>query len=54
MVWNQILGVLSMLVGFFFMFVFPDWEILQPKAFTKTGMIIGLFFILLGVYLFRS
>jgi hypothetical protein len=54
MVWNQILGVLSMIVGFFFMFGVPDVEKFQPKGFSRTGIVVGIFFIVLGIYLFRS
>jgi len=53
MIVEKILGVISILAGFFFIFLFPDWTPFQPKSFTKTGIIIGIFLLLLGIYLIR-
>jgi len=51
MVIEKILGVLSILGGIFFLFFFPDWKQFQPDFFTKTGILIGILLLLLGIYL---
>jgi len=49
----KILGGLSILAGFFFVFLFPDWKEFQTDQFTLTGIGLGIFLILLGIYLLR-
>lgn len=53
MVIEKILGAISILAGIFFLFFFPDWKQFQPEFFTKTGIVIGIFLLLLGIYLIR-
>jgi hypothetical protein len=54
MVVTKIIGGLLVIGGLLFVIVFPDIAVYQSKAFSKTGIIIGVFLILLGIYLLRS
>lgn len=54
MIIEKILGGISILAGFFFIFFFSDWATpLQSASFIKTAIIIGIFLLLLGIYLIR-
>jgi len=46
-------GVLSILAGIFFLFMFADMPRFQLAGFYKLAAILGAFFILLGIYLLR-
>jgi len=49
----KIFGSLSILAGIFFVFMFSDMPGFQPGGFSKTAIILGIFFFLLGIYLLR-
>ena len=51
MVLSQILGILSILFGLFLIFGVPDRRQFQPEGMAKTSILIGMFFIILGIYL---
>jgi len=51
MVLYKIIGGLSVLFGLFLMFGFPVASEYQPEAMGKTAIVIGIFFVILGVYL---
>ena len=54
MIMEKLLGILSILAGIFFTFFFSDWAMpIQPGPFRKTALIIGIFLLLLGIYLLR-
>jgi len=53
MVIMKIFGALSILAGIFFLVFFPDWKQFQPSSFTNTAIVIGIFLLLLGIYLIR-
>lgn len=53
MVLLKILGALSIFVGLGFIFGFPDMIRYQHTYHTNVGMILGIFFVLFGIYLIR-
>ena len=52
MVIFKILGALSVLFGVFLIFGFPGRQEEQWFAMSRTAIVLGIFFILLGIYLF--
>jgi len=53
MILTRLLGVGCILFGFFMVVYFPDTEDVQPPNMGWTGVLIGIFSILLGIYLLR-
>jgi hypothetical protein len=53
MIIEKILGALSIVFGFFMIFFFPDLPIWQTSGFWKLAIILGVIFILAGIYLIR-
>jgi hypothetical protein len=51
MVLGKITGGGLILIGLAFIFVFPFGQKWQPTQFTKLGIFIGIFLVLLGIYL---
>lgn len=51
MVVGKITGGILILVGLAFVFVFPAGGKWQPNQFTTLGILIGIFLILLGIYM---
>ena len=51
MVVFKILGGLSVLFGLFLMFGVPAAEEYQPAGMARASILIGIFFIILGIYL---
>ena len=51
MVLGKITGGVLIFVGLAFVFVFPSGQKWQPKQFTTLGILIGIFLILLGIYM---
>lgn len=51
MVLYKILGGLSILFGLFLMFGVPAAREYQPFGMSRTAILIGIFFVILGVYL---
>jgi len=51
---GKILGALSIVGGFFFIFLFPSWKQYEWEPFTKLAIMLGIFLILLGIYLLMS
>jgi len=53
MILAKLFGVGCILFGFFMVVYFPDTEHLQTPAMGWTGVLIGIFSILLGIYLLK-
>jgi len=53
MILTKLFGVGCILFGFFMVVYFPDTEDAQPPAMGWTGVLIGIFSILLGIYLLK-
>jgi len=51
MVLGKIVGGGLIFVGLAFIFVFPFGQKWQPSQFTRLAILIGIFLILLGIYL---
>ncbi|MBI4010122.1 MAG: hypothetical protein HY361_02930 [Candidatus Aenigmarchaeota archaeon] len=51
MVLFKIIGGLSVVFGLFLMFGVPAAGEYQPPAMSKTAILIGIFFVILGIYL---
>ncbi|MEM7821297.1 MAG: hypothetical protein QXX38_00545 [Candidatus Aenigmatarchaeota archaeon] len=49
----KIFGAILILFGFFLIFLFPEWKEFEYKPFTRLALLIGIFFILFGIYLLR-
>ncbi len=49
----KIIGGACILTGIFFIIFFPETKQFEFIQFTKTAIIIGIFLILLGIYLIR-
>jgi len=50
---TKIFGAVSILLGAFFLFIFPENIKFQPKFFTNLAIILGIFLILFGIYLLK-
>jgi len=48
---TKALGLLLILGGVFLMFFFPDIEEFQPHTMSKTGIVLGIIFIIAGIWL---
>ena len=53
MILTKLLGAGCILFGFFMVVYFPDSEQTQPPNMGWTGVLIGIFSILLGIYLLK-
>jgi len=53
MILTRLLGAGCILFGFFMVVYFPDSEEIQPSNMGWTGVLIGIFSILLGIYLLK-
>jgi len=45
------IGVLMILFGIFMIIFFPDISVIQPEAFSKTGILIGIILLVVGILL---
>jgi len=48
---RKIIGIILTLIGGFLVFVFPGYSLYQLKSYTNAGILIGLFILIIGVYL---
>jgi len=53
MILTKLFGVGCILFGFFMVVYFPDSEEIQPPGMAWSGILIGIFSILLGIYLLK-
>jgi hypothetical protein len=53
MILTKIIGAGCILLGFFLVVLFPDSPDFQPPNMTWTGVLFGIFLILLGIYLLK-
>jgi hypothetical protein len=53
MILLKIIGAGCVLLGFFLVVLFPDSPDLQPPNMGWAGVLIGIFLILLGIYLLK-
>ncbi len=49
LIFNKLIGVFAILVGFWFLKYFPDISGYQKREMTMTGILIGIILLLIGI-----